>query len=64
MRNMDIQEAFINTKVKKWMVAEILGISDVTFSKRLRKELSKIEKDKIFEAIKKVELSSEEGEMI
>ena len=33
--------------VKLWQIAEALGISEVTFSRRLRRELSVDEKEKI-----------------
>ena len=54
LRKQDIHETFKETGVRKWEVAELLGITDVTFSKKLRKELSSGEKEKIFKAIEVV----------
>lgn len=57
MRNKDIHEAFKKTGIKKWMVAEMLGLgnnSDIVFSKKLRTELSPEEKKKIFEIIEEL----------
>lgn len=57
MRNKDIHEAFKKAGIKKWMVAEMLGLgnnSDIVFSKKLRMELSPEEKKKIFEIIEEL----------
>jgi len=59
MRNKEIHEAFLKSGVKKWVVAERLGISDVTFSKRLRKELSQSDKGKILKTIEDLKTESE-----
>lgn len=59
MRNIDIHEAFLNSGVKKWEVAEQLGIADTTFSKRLRKELHANEKEKILQVIREIQASKE-----
>lgn len=59
MRNKEIHEAFFKSGVKKWIAAEKLGISDVAFSKKLRKELSKEEKEMILKVIKEVQSESE-----
>ena len=47
MRNQDIRDEIKQSGVRCWMVAEKLGISDVTCCRRLRKELPEIEKQKI-----------------
>lgn len=59
MRNQDIHEAFKKSGVKKWLVAEKLGIADTTFSKKLRKELSQSDKRKILKAINEVNMANE-----
>ena len=59
MRNNEINEAIAKSGVKKWEVAEMLGIADTTFSKKLRKELSEAEKQRIISAIAK--LKSQKG---
>ena len=52
MKNKEVHEAFKkNPNIKKWKVAEMLGIADTTFSKKLRKELPESEKQKILEII-------------
>jgi ribosomal protein L20 len=51
MRNQDIREEINCSGIKYWMIAEKLGISDVTFSRRLRKELPINEKQKISQII-------------
>ena len=40
--------------VKHWQIAEKLGVSEITFSRWLRKELSADKKEKIKQAIKEV----------
>ncbi len=57
--NKEITLACIDNGVKKYQVAERLGITDSTFSKKLRKELSKDEKEKIINIIKKLAKDSE-----
>lgn len=49
--NADIKEKAIASNVRLWQIADALGIADTTLSKKLRKELSKIEKDRIFAII-------------
>lgn len=52
--NMDIRDAAKKAGVYLWQIAEIYGLSDVNFSKLLRKELPQKKKDKILEIIKKI----------
>ena len=61
MRNHDIHTAFSESGVRKWVVAEKLGMSDVTFSKKLRKELSENEKSKVLSLIEEFK-KQKEGE--
>lgn len=53
--NLDITEACRIHKVKKWKVAQELGISDSSFSRKLRVELPVEEKQKIFNIIEMLE---------
>lgn len=58
MANLDVKKAINNSKLKFWQVASQLGITDSTFSRKLRKEFSAETKEKIFSIIK----SLKEGE--
>ena len=55
MKNADVRKAIEGAGVRYWQVAKALGIGDTTFSRRLRSEMSKEEKEQIFQAISKVE---------
>lgn len=55
MANLDIREAAVNSKVKLWQIADVLGIADSNFSRKLRKELPQNEKDRIFSIIRQLE---------
>lgn len=50
--NLDLRQAATAANVRLWQVAEALGITDATFSRRLRRELPREEKQKILEIIK------------
>lgn len=49
--NQDIRSKIENGKIRYWQVAYAYGIDDVAFSKKLRKELSENEKEKILNII-------------
>ena len=51
MSNMAIRLEMAKHGLKQWQVAELLGISEQAFSKKLRKELSTNEQDKIIQLI-------------
>ena len=51
MNNKDIREYAASHNVKLWQIANELGINDGNFSRRLRKELTTEEKEKIFAII-------------
>lgn len=55
MRNTDIREASKVANVKLWKIAERLGVTDATFSRKLRKELSENEKQEIISIIQELE---------
>lgn len=52
--NQDIRRAAAGAGVKLWQIADALGIADCSLSRKLRKELSQEEKDKIFSIIKQL----------
>lgn len=54
MKNKDIREAAKQAGVCLWEIAERLGMNDGNFSRKLRKELSGQEKEKIMEIINEV----------
>ena len=54
MQNLDIRQAIQKERFKHYEIAEKLNISEFTFCRKLRKELSKKEKDEIFEVIEKL----------
>ncbi len=58
--NYDIREAIARANLRNWQVAAKLGINDGNFSRKLRFELSKTEKQRVFQIIK--ELKSEQKE--
>lgn len=53
-RNIDIRTTARIADVKHWEIAEKLGVSEITFSRWLRKELPADKKEKIKQAIKEV----------
>ncbi|EYE89083.1 hypothetical protein Q428_04660 [Fervidicella metallireducens AeB] len=57
MKNKDLRDEFRIADVRQWEVAEAIGISEVTFVKWLRKELSEEKKKLVREAILKVKES-------
>lgn len=54
MVNQDIRQYAKRAGVRLWEVAEFLGISDPTMTRKLRHELSETEKTKLFEIIDKL----------
>ncbi|MDE6933464.1 MAG: hypothetical protein K2P37_12335 [Oscillospiraceae bacterium] len=55
MTNQDIRRTAAGAGVKLWQIAESLGIADCNFSRKLRRELSAEEKEKIFSIIRELE---------
>lgn len=45
--NTDIREAAIRSGIKLWQIADRLGVTDSTFSRKLRKELDPESKKRI-----------------
>ena len=59
MNNQDIRRTAAGAGVKLWQIADALGIADCSLSRKLRKELPREGKERIFEIIK--DLSKEVG---
>lgn len=59
MCNVDVRLKAAGSGVKLWQIAEILGIADCSFSRKLRRELPAEEKMKIFGIIE--QLAAKEG---
>ena len=51
MSNTDIRRAAAAAGVPHWKIAEYLGISEFTLSRKLRRELNPTEQDAILKAI-------------
>ncbi len=47
MRNQNIRREILGNGLKLWQIAEALGITDATFSRKLRKELPEETKEQI-----------------
>lgn len=58
MTNQDIRNAIGGNGLRNWQVAEAIGMNESAFSRKLRKELSPDEKEKILVTIEKL---SKEG---
>lgn len=54
LANEDIRKVLKINNIKYWQVANEYGITDGNFSRKLRKELSETEKNKIFSIIDKL----------
>lgn len=49
--NMKIREKARNSRVRLWQIADALGMQESLFSKKLRKELTEEEQEKILSII-------------
>lgn len=47
MKNMKIRQALLKASMKNYQLAELMGISEFTLSRRLRNELPKEEQERI-----------------
>ena len=54
MANLDIRAEAVSHGVRLWRLAEELGIADASLSRKLRKELPRDEKEKIFSIIRRL----------
>lgn len=53
-KNVLVRETAAKRGVKLWQIADALGITDATFSRRIRKEFSDAEREKIIGLIEKI----------
>ena len=61
MKNFEIRDAAQKAGVRLWQVAEEYGVNDGNFSRRLRKELPKEEKEKIMGIIEQLAKGNQEA---
>ena len=54
MKNKEIRQVITDAGVYYWQVADKLGMHDSTFSRKLRHELSKEEKERVLTAIEEL----------
>lgn len=54
MSNKEIRCALVNHGIKQYALADCLGISETSLSKKLRRELPQDEKERILAAIEKL----------
>lgn len=54
MQNLEIREAVKNGGVYLWQLADRLGVSDATLSRKLRKELSEKEKMRCLQIVEQL----------
>ena len=52
--NVEIRETAKRSCVRLWQVAEEIGMSDAAYSRKLRHELTDIERKRVMEAISQV----------
>lgn len=61
--NFDIEIYALENGILKWRIAEKLGITDSSFSRKLRHELSDEDKQKIRDIVDKLKGGEENGTM-
>ena len=61
MSNREVRSHAIEKGVLLWMVAEALGISDSSFSRKLRRELPEEERERILAIIDQIAAEREVG---
>lgn len=54
MYNVDVRRTAAGNGIRLWQIADALGISDCSLSRKLRKELSAEEKATVFAIIQKL----------
>lgn len=59
MANKTIREAIRNSGFYQWQIADEMGISDITLSRWLRKELPQDKQREVFEAIDRLRKAKE-----
>jgi predicted XRE-type DNA-binding protein len=53
-KNIDVRQAIKQAGLKQWIIADRIGVSEATFTRKLRQELPDKEKQAIYKAIKEV----------
>lgn len=61
MCNQEIREKAKENGVLLWQIAEVYGVNDSNFSRKLRKELPKEEKEKIMGIIEQLAKGNQEA---
>ena len=59
MKNLEVRTAAKSAGVKLWEIAEVLGITDGNFSRKLRRELPRKEQEQIIGIINEIEAERE-----
>mgnify|MGYP001538146082 FL=1 len=59
MFNQDIRRMAAGNGVRLWQIAEALGVADCSLSRKMRKELSQNEKEKIARIIREISKEAE-----
>lgn len=59
--NNEIRVAANTARVRLWEIADAIGLSDSSFSRKLRKEFSALEKVKILDVIENLRRQKEES---
>lgn len=54
LANRDVRQAVEDANLYLWQVADEIGVTDSTFSRKLRREMDDSEKATIFQAIEKL----------
>ena len=57
-KNIEVRSAAASAGVKLWQIADALGVNDGNFSRKLRKEFTPEEKERLLEIIDRI---SKEG---
>jgi len=52
--NQDVKRRVAGAGLKLWQIADELGIADSSLSRKLRKELPKEEKERIYKSVEKL----------
>ena len=53
-KNIEVRSAAARAGVKLWQIADALGVNDGNFSRKLRKEFTPEEKERILEIIDRI----------
>lgn len=59
LSNADIRIKMVESGIRQWMIAEKLGITEATLSRKMRRELPEAEKNRIFEIMQELEGADE-----